>query len=143
MKSEPGAHPEPPPDFYRRTLPIATHGGSLFRTHLHTAAPLYFGRTGRNRFDDPKGRYGVLYAARDPFGAFIETFGQETGSRTVGVGELKMRCLTELYPVTPLSLVDLFARAAWLELGRTAVCSPQAGPSPAAGRALSLSIPTA
>src|SRR6266542_3962239 len=104
----PGAHPDPPSDFHSRTLPIATHGGSLFRSHLHSVAPLYFGRTGRNRFDDPLGRYGVLYAARDPFGAFIETFGQETGSRTVGVGELKMRCLTEFYPVTPLSLVDLF-----------------------------------
>jgi hypothetical protein len=117
MKSEPGAHPEPPPDFYSRTLPIATHGGSLFRTHLHTAVPLYFGRTGRNRFDDPKGRYGVLYAARDPFGAFIETFGQETGNRTVSVGELKMRCLTEFYPATPLSLVDLCGQGCLARIG--------------------------
>ena len=107
MSPDPGPHPEPPPDFHLRTLPVITHGGSLFRTHLHSAAPLYFGRTARNRFDDPAGIYGVLYAARDPFGAFIETFGQETGNRTVGVGELKMRCLTEFYPVKPLSLVDL------------------------------------
>ena len=53
------------------------------------------------------GRYGVLYAARDQFGAFIETFGQETGDLTVGVGELRMRCLTEFYPAMPLSLIDL------------------------------------
>jgi hypothetical protein len=63
------------------------------------------------------GRYGVLYGARDAFGAFIETFGQETGNRTVGAGELKMRCLTEFYPVTPLSLVDLFGQGCLARLG--------------------------
>jgi len=105
--SDPGPHPEPPSDFHRVTLPIITHGGSLFRTHPHTAPAFYFGRTGRNRFDDPLGQYSVLYAARDVFGAFIETFGQETGVRSVGVGDLKNRRLTEFYPASPLRLVDL------------------------------------
>jgi len=130
MKSEPGPHPEPPPDFHRRTLPISTHGGSLFRTHLHNVAPLYFGRTGRNRFDDPKGRYGVLYAARDPFGAFIETFGQDALPRSF----IRSR---------PFRWWTCAARGASLELGRTAVCSPRIGPPPAAGRAPSRSIRTA
>jgi hypothetical protein len=117
MNPEPGPHPEPPSDFHGRTLPIVPHGGSLFRTHLDRDAPLFFGRTGRNRFDDPLGIYGVLYAARDPFGAFIETFGQETGTRTVGAGELKMRCLTEFYPAAPLSLVDLFNEGCLARVG--------------------------
>ena len=120
MNPEPGPHPEPPSDFHSRTLPIITHGGSLFRTDLHNVAPLYFGRTGRTRFDDPLGQYGVhgvLYAARDPFGAFIETFGQETGTRSVGAGELKMRCLAEFYPVAPLSLVDLFSQGCLARIG--------------------------
>lgn len=39
MNSEPGPHPEPPRDFHSRTLPITTHGGSLFRT-IYTAMPL-------------------------------------------------------------------------------------------------------
>ena len=99
MNPEPGPHPDPPSDFHRTSLPIVVHGGSLFRSHLHSHAPLYFGRTGRNRFDDPLGTYNVLYAARDQFGAFIETFGQATGTRTVGSGDLKLRCLTEFYPV--------------------------------------------
>lgn len=117
MNSEPGPHPEPPRDFHSRTLPIIAHGGSLFRTHLRGDDPLYFGRTGRNRFDDPQGGYGVLYAARDPFGAFIETFGQQTGARTVGVGELRMRCLTEFYPSAPLSLVDLCSEGCLARIG--------------------------
>ena len=117
MNHEPGLHPDPPPDFHRRTLPIATHGGSLFRTHLQSDSPLYFGRTGRNRFDDPSGTYAVLYAARDAFGAFIETFEQETGVRTVGVGDLKMRCLTEFYPTAALSLVDLVGQGCLARIG--------------------------
>lgn len=115
--SDPGPHPEPPSDFHRVTLPIITHGGSLFRTHPHTAAPFYFGRTGRNRFDDPLGQYSVLYAARDVFGAFIETFGQETGVRSVGVGDLKNRHLTEFYPTSPLRLVDLVSPGCLARMG--------------------------
>ena len=114
---DPGPHPEPPSDFRSRTLPIVTHGGSLFRTHPHTAAPFYFGRTGRNRFDDPLGQYSVLYAARDAFGAFIETFGQQTGVRSVGVGDLKSRCLTEFYPASPLVLVDLVSPGCLARIG--------------------------
>jgi RES domain len=115
--SDPGPHPEPPSDFHRRTLPIVTQGGSLFRTHPHTAAPFYFGRTGRNRFDDPDGQYSVLYAARDVFGAFIETFGQQTGVRSVGVGDLKVRRLTEFYPASPLLLVDLVSPGCLARMG--------------------------
>jgi hypothetical protein len=114
---EPGPHPEPPADLHNKALPIITHGGSLFRTHLRSDAPFYFGRTGRNRFDDPLGEYGVLYAARDAFGAFIETFGQATGRRTVGVGDLKNRYLTEFYPAAPLILVDLVTSGCLARIG--------------------------
>jgi len=117
MNPEPGPHPGPPPGFSGMSLPMTTHGGSLYRTHLHSDPPFYFGRTGRNRFDDPLGTYGVLYAARDQFGAFIETFGQETGNLTVGAGELRMRCLTEFYPAKPLSLVDLFGEGCLARVG--------------------------
>jgi hypothetical protein len=115
--SEPGLHPEPPFDLHMRALPVIAHGGSLFRTHLRVDDPFYFGRTGRNRFDDPSGKYAVLYAARDPFGAFIETFGQVTGRRTVGVGDLKRRYLTEFYPSPPLILVDLVTSGCLARIG--------------------------
>ena len=118
MNSVDPPHPEPPPDFHRRALPTTVHGGSLFRTHgCDDKVPLRLGRTGRNRFDDPSGGYGVLYAARDPFGAFIETFGQETGVRTVGAGDLKISCLTEFYPTTPLVLVDLVGHGCLTRIG--------------------------
>lgn len=115
--SEPGPHPEPPPDLRDRTLPVVPLGGSFFRTHHRDHQPLYFGRTGRNRFDDPLGIYSVLYAGRDLFAAFIETFGQETGIRTVTTEELKLRSLTEFYPAEPLMLVDLVSQGSLARIG--------------------------
>jgi len=104
----PGPHPDPPSDFSARTLPIVRLGGSFFRCHRSSYDPLHFGTSGRSRFDDPFGEFGVLYTARDPYGAFIETFGQITGVRTVSSAVLKSHCLSELYPLRPLILVDLF-----------------------------------
>jgi hypothetical protein len=115
--SEPGPHPEPPSDLRDRTLPMLSLGGSLFRTHHRDHDPLYFGRTGRNRFDDPLASYSVLYAGRDLFAAFIETFGQETGIRTVTTEELKLRSLTEFYPAEPLVLVDLVNQGCLARIG--------------------------
>ena len=40
--SDPGPHTEPPSDFNRVTLPIITHGGSLFRTHPPHRGSLLF-----------------------------------------------------------------------------------------------------
>jgi hypothetical protein len=78
---------------------------------------LHYGRSGRSRFDDPLGEYGVLYTARDAYGAFIETFGQITGVRTVSSATLKSYCLSELYPPRSLILVDLFASGCLARLG--------------------------
>jgi hypothetical protein len=115
--SEPGRHPEPPPDFQSRVLPIVSLGGSFFRSHLRHHSPIYFGCTGRNRFDDPFGGYSVLYAGHDIFAAFIETFGQDTGVRTLTTDELRSRTLTEFYPANPLLLVDLASTGCLARIG--------------------------
>ena len=65
----------PPADLYRRRLPLVRLAGPWARIHRKEHDPLFFGATGRNRFDDPLGRFGVLYAAQEPAGAFIEVFG--------------------------------------------------------------------
>jgi len=115
--SESGRHPEPPPDFQSWVLPIISRGGSFFRSHDARHSPLYFGRTGRNRFDDPQGDYSVLYAGCDLFAAFIETFGQDTGIRTLTTEELRSRSLTEFYPADPLLLVDLVSTGCLARVG--------------------------
>jgi hypothetical protein len=115
--SDPGPHPGPPSDFLVRTLPIVQVGGSFFRSHPRELDPLFYGRACRWRFDDPCGDYGVLYAARDIYGAFVEVFGQITGIRTVSSAMLKRYSLSELYPHRPLILVDLFTSGCLARIG--------------------------
>jgi hypothetical protein len=49
----------------------------------------------------------VLYVARRPRGAFIETFGHDTGIRVLDARELSDRSLTRIEPTRALRLVDL------------------------------------
>jgi hypothetical protein len=109
MIDPPGEHPEPAADLDSRspltfTIPPGT---TLFRLHDPGKEPLFFGRTGRNRFDAPDGSFGVLYAAMDEPCAFIETFGQSTGIRIVTRASLEQRTLTQLKVMQPLMVIDL------------------------------------
>jgi len=86
---------------------VVDKGGPLYRIHAAKQAPLYFGKTKDNRFDAPAGEYGVLYAAFTPQGAFVETFGHDTGTRVLDERELSARALATIHPSRPLRLVDL------------------------------------
>lgn len=81
--------------------------GPWWRVYRSGHEPLFFGRTGDNRFDAPRGEYGVLYAGGDAHCAFIETFGRQTGENLVGRTELEARGLAEIGAERPLGLVDL------------------------------------
>jgi len=109
--SFPGPLPPPPGDFSRFELPLRQISGSWFRSHLVDRSPIYYGRNGRYRFDDPDRSYGVLYVADDAHGAFVETFGQFLSApqreRQVTSEQLSLRALSELICDRPLRLVDL------------------------------------
>ena len=75
----------PPHDLDERELPIARLEGPWFRLHAAGRDPVFFGRTGLNRFDDPEGEFGVLYMAEDSFEAFIEVYGWDPGLNLVRV----------------------------------------------------------
>ncbi len=77
------------------------------RIHPSSRSPLHFGRTAQNRFDAPAGQFGVLYVAADAHGAFVETFGHETGVRFVTSAELEKRGLATIMHARPLRLADL------------------------------------
>jgi len=98
------SHPEPPPSF---RLLVRRVSGTWYRIHRTRHPPLYFGRTPRNRFDAPAGEFGVLYVARDAHGAFIETFGHETGVRYVTETELAARSIAVISTRRALRLADL------------------------------------
>lgn len=100
----------PPPDLNERSLPLAEGGlcaGPWYRMYRSGYDPVYFGRSRGARFDDPEGEYGVLYAASDEFGAFIESFGRKPGKRRFFVSQLASRRLAVLGSRRELKLVDL------------------------------------
>jgi hypothetical protein len=92
----------------------------MFRTHRIDRNPIHFGRTGQHRFDSPDGSYGVLYAGRDPYCAFIETFAKAAGTTTITTSELKNRCLAELKAARVLRLVDLTQSGTLVRIGADA-----------------------
>jgi hypothetical protein len=100
-------YPPPPADLRNRELPITEEGGPWVRMHPVEHDPVFFGGTGLNRFDDPRGEYGVLYAAEDAFGAFIESFGRAPGRNVVSWEKLRSRPLSSKEAERLLRLVDL------------------------------------
>ncbi|MBI2920220.1 MAG: RES family NAD+ phosphorylase [Planctomycetes bacterium] len=105
----PGPHPDPPANLHALRLPLRRLKAGLFRFFPGGRSPLHFGRKRLFRFDDPRGRFGVLYAAEDEPCAFIETFGQALrhGFLFVTDRELLGRDLVRIRPRRPLRLVDL------------------------------------
>jgi hypothetical protein len=105
----PGEHPEPPSDLQTREPLLAEFpaGTILSRLHAKGKAPVFFGRTGGNRFDSPDRTYGVLYVGLDEYCSFIETYGQTTGIRTVTETALEGRHLAHLELLRPMKLIDL------------------------------------
>ena len=106
----PGPHPGPPDTLHERGLPrfdIAGAPPPWFRLYPVGHDPLHFGRHPRGRFNAPAGEFGVLYLATDPFGAFIETYGQATGVREITPAELAIRALCRIATARPLALADL------------------------------------
>jgi len=118
----PGEHPEPPSDLGGRSpLFVEITPGTVFsRIHNRSTGPVFFGRTGGNRFDAPDGSYGVLYVESDEHCAFIETFGQDTGTRLVTRRALVQRHLSYLEVTEPLNLVDLAASGGLARIGADA-----------------------
>ncbi|MCY4637635.1 MAG: RES family NAD+ phosphorylase [Acidobacteria bacterium] len=68
-----------------------------------------FGTTRRARFDAARGEFGVLYAAGQIAGAFVETLARG-GVRTVSQERLQRYLVAEITASRALSLVDLTGR---------------------------------
>jgi hypothetical protein len=112
-EDKPGDHPLPPGDFANRKLPLAKRSRHWFHSHWGDQQPLFFGRSGDNRFDSPTKGFGVLYVGRDEYCAFIETLGRlpDKGPvpwpRVLTVDACEKRRLAEVIVKGPLVLVDL------------------------------------
>jgi hypothetical protein len=103
----PEPHPDPPANFQQRGLPFHEARGTWVRSHALRHGPLFFGKTGVNRFDAPTQQYGVLYVADDLHGAFIETFGRQLGEKRITTVQIAARTFTQVASNRPLRLADL------------------------------------
>lgn len=110
-------HSDPPPDLQDRGPLLLRTDRGWYRSHRLDLDALNFGRTARNRFDDPDKRYGVLYVAEDEHGAFIETFGRVTGTRVVTFSTMSAYGLTRVVPDRALTLVNLADSGGLARLG--------------------------
>jgi hypothetical protein len=119
VTDQPGPHPEPPSDLGTRVpLLVKLDAGTILsRLHYKNHGPIFFGKTGRNRFDSPDRSFGVLYVGRDESCAFIETFGQSTGMSVVTRKELLERHLSYLTTTQSLTLVDLASSGSLARVG--------------------------
>jgi hypothetical protein len=107
----PRPHPEPPAELPAVGLPITRRSRRWFRAHHCRHRPLFFGRTGEWRYDDPERSFGVLYVAADFEGAFVEGCLHDaavgTTSALLSERYLARRCLSRICFAAPLRLVDL------------------------------------
>jgi hypothetical protein len=107
-----GPLPPPPGDLDGRTLPITHLGRTWYRIHSCRHGALYFNPHPVARFNAPAGEYGTLYAGSELACCFVETFGRldteaGTTTRSVSQAELLAACVSEIFPLWALALVDL------------------------------------
>src|SRR5262245_34027159 len=103
-----GRLPAPPPDLCSRELPLTRISGALYRIHRLNFSGLFFGKSGRSRFDDPQKQFGVLYAALKPEAAFAEALLRQLDQMVISESALA-ECALSVIRLSPISCVNLTA----------------------------------
>ena len=101
--------PPPPPDLDSRTpellqLPAGT---IIHRFYTREYEPVFFDPGLSGRLNAPDGSYGVLYCAKEPSGAFAETFLRTPGRRLIDADLLRRKAYARLQVRSKLSLIRL------------------------------------
>lgn len=101
--------PHPPADLAGRTPLMATlpEGTELHRFYPAGLEPIYFDKSLGGRLNAPDGRYGVLYAAAKPEGAFAETFLRTPGKTLLAPELIAAKAQALLKTLRPLTFVQL------------------------------------
>ena len=123
MSDRPGPLPLPHPELPTQTPLIfdLTKGAVLYRHHQIKRDPLYYGTTGKNRFDDPDcstgHAFGVLYAAEEPHGAIIESCEISARSPAISGAYLQDRAIAKLELTSDLRFIDVFTTGGLRRIG--------------------------
>lgn len=110
----------PPADLHgREPLIYAAKATEVWcRSHKTGYHPVFFGRNKAQRWDAPKGDFGVLYLGADERCAFMESIGRGVlRTRFVAASQLKNHQLSILQFTKDLRLVDLVASGGLTRLG--------------------------
>ena len=118
--------PSPPADLASRRPQLfrLDRGTILHRFYTRTGGartfdPIYYDSSLSGRFNAPDGSYGVLYAAKESYGAFAETFLRTSGRRMIDAGLMARKGYASLEVRRGLTLIEFDGR--WLApLGATA-----------------------
>jgi hypothetical protein len=101
--------PPPPSDLDSRN-PELLHlrpGTIIHRFYTSEYEPVFFDPSLSGRLNAPDGSYGVLYCAKDPSGAFAETFLRTPGRRLIDADLLRRKAYARLQVQSELSLIRL------------------------------------
>ncbi len=110
----------PPADLHSREPLIhrAPAGAVWCRSHRVTDGAVFFGKTQAQRWDAPRGDYGVLYLGADERCAFMESIGRGVlKTRLVPASQLTSHQLSKIRFLNALRLVDLVASGGLTRLG--------------------------
>lgn len=101
--------PHPPADLAARAPLTATlaEGTELHRFYPAGLEPIYFDRSLAGRLNAPDGRFGVLYAAAKPEGAFAETFLRTPGRTLLAPDLIAAKGQAHLKCLRPLTFIQL------------------------------------
>lgn len=108
----------PPADLHTRPLSLIRFAAPLWRSHSTGNHPIYFGRSGKHRWDAPNGAYGILYVADSLEGAFAEGYLTDPSMHRlikvggdfvvpISSGDLDACAISKISVTRPLRLVDL------------------------------------
>jgi hypothetical protein len=123
MIDRPGEHPHPHLELpTQNPLIFSVRAGEvLYRHHQKVHDPIYFGKKGDYRFDDPDhadpGAFGVLYAGADPECCLLESCGSTTGVPAVSGAYLDDRDIAKLELTEPLRFIDLAGNGGLASIG--------------------------
>ncbi len=96
-------------------------GTILYRHHQKALDPVYYGKKGDYRFDDPtcpdSRAFGVLYVGEDPECCLIESLPPHQGVPAVTGAYLDARAIAKMELIEPLCLIDLVSPGGLASIG--------------------------
>ena len=101
--------PLPPSDLDSRNPELLQlpPGTIIHRFYTREYEPVFFDPGLSGRLNAPDGSYGVLYCAKEPSGAFAETFLRTPGRRLIDADLLRRKAYARLQVRSKLSLIRL------------------------------------